>query len=566
MISVPWRRRAVASIALCGLVFAACSGDDDDAETTSAPAATDAPAASAAPEASTVSDTSDAPEASSAPDASEAPASTGEGGEPQVGGSITYAMQLAPFRGFDPVLASGGVIDQQYLNMVYGSLIYLDSEAEVIPGMATSVEPNEDFTEWTITLRDGLTFTDGTDFTVDAIVDLWDRIADPQNASPAILGISEVESTEVLDPQTLVVHLNRADGTWDQVLATTGAGMIPSPTAVAAAGESYGATPETTVGAGPFVLTEAVAGDHFTFQRNEGYWDAPRPYLDEVVIRPITDHATRANTFSSGGADLLHTPNPSQPTADLIDAGYSYAEAVGAGVAALAINTQNAPTDDVRIRRALNLAIDRASVISRCCPGAEEATTIVSPDSPWANDVQWIAYDPEEAQALVDEYLAETGAESVEVNLIGATSAQLVWESFKQEWDKIDGLDVTLQVEDPAQTSVRTATRDYQNLLNATAQETPRAALTALASTSQQNLPFLESEAMDQVLQAANATNDRDEQTAAMTEYAELLLEEVPYVPQYRHPFRYFWQDSIHGVELQLSSGTLMMENVWKES
>jgi ABC-type transport system substrate-binding protein len=137
---------------------------------------------------------------------------------------------------------------------------------------------------------------------------------------------------------------------------------------------------------------------------------------------------------------------------------------------------------------------------------------------------------------------------------------------MKQDWDKIKGLNVTLTIEENAQTSLRIAKRDYPGLLNSAMPETPRAALPVLTSTSPQNLSYINDPELDAALVEANATNDPSAQTAAMKKVSQRLAALVPYITQYRTPFNFFWKKNVHGVQNMLTSGATPMQNVWKDS
>ena len=492
-----------------------------------------------------------------------------KGDTPKTGGTLTLLHQLDAPRGFDPARASYGVIDAQYQIMVYDSLLYIKQDGTILPGIASSVTPTAglNFTQWVIKLRPGVKFTDGTDFNVDAILAHWDRVRNPANASSSRSGVLEVDAakTKAIDPLTLQVTLTQGDSTWNQTLAT-GLGTIPSPTAVKAVGEAnYGTNPQAIVGAGPFKITELVRADHYTFERNPGYWDSPKPYLQKVIIKPVTDADTRGNTFKSGAADVTLFYTPTQQLIDLRNAKYSTAGSNNASVPALALRTDTGPTADVRVREALQRALDIDSIISRSAPGAVKAETLMNPDGPWANTVKYPEFDRAKAQSLIDAVLKDTGQSSVKVKLIGANSTQAVWEAMKQDWDKIKGLEVTLQIEDSAGTSVRIATGNFNDMLNTAVPVTPRTALPVFTIGSPQNVMRLKDSALDTAIGDANATIDPVAQRRAMEVVAKRLAETVPYVLQYRSTFFWFWQKNVKGIDQVDITAMIRLQDVWKD-
>jgi peptide/nickel transport system substrate-binding protein len=478
--------------------------------------------------------------------------------------TLVLLYDSEPSRGLDPAAALGTVVDGQYLQAVYGRLLYQDDTGTVRPGLAESASPSPDSSVWTIKLRPGVVFSDGTPFDAGAVVAHWTRMLDPATASPGRTPLTEIASTDVVDPTTLVVRLKEGRGTWDTTL-TASAGAIPSPTAVRAAGPAFGTTAATTVGAGPFLVTDFQKGSRYRFERNPRYVDAPKPYLDSVEIRPVYDATARANTFRTGGADMTTFFTPTQDVVALQQAGTPHAAAPAAGVSGLIMRTDQGPTSDVRVREALQRGIDIDSVLARAAPGATKATTLLDPGGPWANDVAYPAYDPVRAQQLVDAYLADTGTTTVDVTLIGSNATAKLWEAFKQDWDKIRGLRVTLQIEDTASTSARLAKRDYGSLLNGLLPETPSLALVNLLSTSTQNRTFVSDPQLDAALKAANAAADVSTQRAAMRVVSERVSALVPMVAQYRAPLHWFWNDDVQGVALGLSYGVMRLEDVRKE-
>src|SRR5262249_37209313 len=131
-----------------------------------------------------------------------------------------------------------------------------------------------------------------------------------------------------------------------------------SPTAMQAKGDDYNRNP---VGTGPFVLKSWTAGDRMVVERNPNYWDKSKPNLDRVVLRPLPDSQSRFASLKSGetdlvGADEYEADNIQRAKKDSTLQVLSYA---GSGAAVSAINTKVPPLDDVRVRRALVMALDR---------------------------------------------------------------------------------------------------------------------------------------------------------------------------------------------------------------
>jgi peptide/nickel transport system substrate-binding protein len=476
---------------------------------------------------------------------------------------FVYLSQSEPARGMDPALASGSLVDGQYMQLVYGQMLYQKADGTIVPGMAQSVTPNADHTQWTVTLRPNLKFSDGTPYDADAVKAYWARMADPATASPTRAPLTEVAEVTAASPTVVQVTLKAPDGTWNQAL-TTPVGTVPSPTAVKAAGTSYGTTPQTTVGAGPFVITDLSKGNRYVFERNRTYWDAPKPLLDRVEVRAMPDHTARANTFRSGGADMTNSYSAESETVNLQKSGVPTAAVVSPGVFALAMRTDRGPTADVRVREALQRAVDTNAVIQRAAPAAVPAPAVADPKGPWASDVAYPGHDLPKAQRLIDSYLADTGQTTIPITISGANTNTKIWEAVKQEWDKLRGVTVTIQADERNRTSTRIATRDYDTTLSGSLPDNPRTALTNLLTGSPQNLSYLSDPQMDAALREANATEDVAKQKEGMRKVAERASQLVPAVLLYRTPLNWFWQKNVEGVELSLTSGVIQFENVGK--
>jgi len=478
--------------------------------------------------------------------------------------AFTFISATEPSRGMDPVLAKGDATDLQFMQLVYGQLLYQEPSGELQPGLAESMTANQDFTEWTLKLRPNLRFSDGTPYDAAAVLAHWKRAADPAIGAPSFTSASEIVDSTVVDPTTLRIKLSRVDGTWSQVLATTALGSVPSPTALAAAGPNYGTTPQTVVGAGAFLLTELQKGSRYVYKRNPDFYAAAKTSLDSVEMRIIPDPTSAANTFRTGGADMMDIFVATQDLVSLRSGGFQTGSGIGAGVAGLTMRTDQGPTSDLRVRLALQQAVDADAMIQRAAPGAVKATTIMDPNGPWANDVPYPTYDPQKAQASLDDYLTSTGLQSVSLTLIGPPAYQKVWEAMKQDFDKIRGLNVTLQIEPATSTNTRIAKRDYQGLLIGSLPDTPRTALPKLTAGSPQNVYFIDDPELTTAVRAANSTDDVAAQKAAMKTVSERLAATVPMVVQYRVPLNWFWQKNVQGVDLGLSWGVIRFENVTK--
>jgi peptide/nickel transport system substrate-binding protein len=483
---------------------------------------------------------------------------TTEAVELQQGGSVIYARQTEP-RNFDPAKMQVGPIAGIVAQTLYDQLFYQGEDGEPEPGLATSLEADDANKVFTIKLREDVTFSDGTPFDADAVIAHWTRMKDPATASPGILDASEIQTMEAVDPLTLEVTLVAPDATFSEPLMVGNMTYIPSPTAVQSAGASYGTSPETTVGAGPFLLKEVVFSDHQTYARNPDYWDAPKPYLDEMTFKTFLDGQARFNTFVSGGADLIENLTAGQSNIEL-DRDYTNVSPLPLGGGyGFAFRTDTGPTADPRVRQAMAYAVDIDSVLERANPGSTVAHTLYDEDAGWYTDLDLPYNDPEKAQELLDDYLADTGQSEVTVDIIHAETSAPFMEALQQEWQKFDGLTVNVTIETNVQTASRIASRDYPGGLVSAVGGTPRALKNQLTSGARTNVSFLSDPEMDAALKAASETTDPDTVNEAMTTVAERFNAMLPYFIFNRLNSATWLTDELGGVH-----GMALAPVVWK--
>jgi len=372
------RRVALACAVVAGLILAGC-GDDDDGDaspgTTSASATTAAAATTTSPEADDID-----------PD-----------------GVVRVGVDLSGsgLPGFDPVKTQVLYIAMRYQSLVYDTLLRLGPEGEV-PGLATEATIVDPQTV-EITLRPGLRFSDGSPLDATAVKFAIERNRDvaPQPASfrPEI---RDVTSVEVVSPLVLRVHLAKAEaGAFYELL--TGPETMPiSPASV----QSDTAATQP-VGAGPFRLTAFEPERRLVFEKNPDHWDAANIRIAGIEFVQAARGPNRLNALQSGAVDF---------------AGYEVADLAaldGAGLETEVLRGTTsqlyfqvcksmAPVDDVRVRQALNYAIDRESINQALTGGLGEPAWALWPkDHPlFPSELEeHYAHDRDKAKAL----LAEAG-------------------------------------------------------------------------------------------------------------------------------------------------------------
>ncbi|MEU8138782.1 ABC transporter substrate-binding protein [Streptodolium elevatio] len=324
--------------------------------------------------------------------------------EAKAGGSLTM-LALSDSRALDPFTASGvAVADEPRLAALYDPLVYLDpTDGSVRPHLAESLTTADRGATWTLKLRAGVKFSDGTDFTADAVKLTWETHAKPETRSTQTSYATGL-ALRVVDPLTLEITPKSANPNFDRLVATR-LTYIAAPSALAKGVAEAGAKP---VGAGPFVLQSWTRGSEQVFVRNPNYWqkDKGLPKLDKLTIKAVQDREQQYTTVKAGGADLVPSSYPDY--LDRAEKELRVAQLSLIGGQHIAFNLRQAPFDDIRARRALALALDPAEVPKALGNGFVPAKNFFNHSSPFFDpSAAQAAQNEKEAQRLFDELAAE---------------------------------------------------------------------------------------------------------------------------------------------------------------
>jgi peptide/nickel transport system substrate-binding protein len=335
----------------------------------------------------------------------------------QVPPDVLVVGQVAEPATMDPHVATA-VNDFRILVNIYDGLVrYAPGTLEVEPALAESWEISEDGTVYTFQLRDGVTFHDGTAFDAEAVKFNFDRMLDedhPYHGTgpfPLSFFFGAIEETEVVDELSVRFHLDEPYAPFLSNLAYP-TGLIVSPTAVETHGAEYARNPS---GTGPFAFRVWESNRQVALQRNEDYWNGAPP-LAGVVFRPITDANARVSEMLSGGIDLMVEVPPDNVQLFADDAGFVLHEEAGPHLWFLILNTREAPFDDVKMRQAVNYAIDKESLVTNVLQGTATVAAGPTPEAfAWAynEDLEPYPYDPERAKELIAEAGYADGVETV---------------------------------------------------------------------------------------------------------------------------------------------------------
>ena len=376
------------------------------------------------------------------------------------GGSITVGLEFE-IPGFDPLKV--GVFDTSTeiaAAAIFDTLTYLDDKREAQPKLALSWTHSEDFKTWTFKLRPGVKFHDGTPFNAQAVKENFDRQKDPANKCRCAFYIAYIHDVQAPDELTVVYNMN--DPTVNQPALLTIQSVynvIQSPTAWKTKGDDYNRNP---VGTGPYILKSWIAGDRMVLGKSPDYWNKGHPYLDRVILKPLPDAQSRFASLQSGEADIVwddeaDADNIQKAQKDPKLAVHSYA---GSGAAVYAFNTKMAPFDDVRVRQALVMALDRKKWSQAVTNGLARPASNPYGDGSWVKckDDGALPEDVEKARALIKDY-----GKPVDFKMLvtatprGRTNGQVL----QQFWKRV-GANMEIEQVDQATIVPRAFMRQFQ--------------------------------------------------------------------------------------------------------
>ena len=381
-------------VTVVAMILAACGSDDgdagDDAPDDGAAATTAAP--DPTPDDTEAPDDGDSAD-TTAPPATEAPAE-----------AVTIRAAVTGDEDtLNPYTYVSGFPGWNLLMLQYDSLMQFDAAGEAAPWLAESVVPNDDLTEWTITLTDGVTFNDGEALTVDDVVFTFNYFVE-KAAGRFARDLSGVTSVEATDDSTIVVTLDAPNPSFELV-ALADVPIIPEHVWSAVdAPEEHQFDGVTNVGSGPFVLVDYVEGQSYRFQANADYFRGA-PAVDELVVVVFADDAGPLAAIRSGEIDVIFERiSPEQ--IDLLDSQDPIDVIQGAEFTTQMINFDVTvpPFDDLAVRQAIDLAVDRQDIVDTVFLGS---ATVGSPG--WVHPGKSVynpdvaaTHDPDAARTLLD--------------------------------------------------------------------------------------------------------------------------------------------------------------------
>jgi peptide/nickel transport system substrate-binding protein len=410
-----------------GLVVAAC-GDDDDSDAEPTTAADSEPEDTADTGAATGDTATDATEATEPPATEEATAPAAEGA------SIVIALGSEP-TSLDPHLVDDGG-ERAINDNIYETLLARTPDGELIPSLATALPTMVDDTTWQFTLRDDVTFHDGTPFNADSVVATVERM----------IGLIAASATDNDGFYSTITGATKVDDFTVNITTDGPDGVLPARmywlkmvTAADAAKDDLSDAPN---GTGPYTFVSRETGVSIQLAANPDYWDGV-PSIANVTYEFVSEGGTRLAGLKSGEYDLITNLPPQD-----VEQAPQAANIQGQENPIIILNVDEGITADPDVRLALNLAIDKEAIAEQVYGGFAQVVNgqLLAPSILGHNDtLEPYPYDPEQAAQLIE----DAGVAGQTITLVGESSGrwlndrELV-EAIASFWSDA-GLEVDLQ-------------------------------------------------------------------------------------------------------------------------
>ncbi len=539
----------IGALVLIPLIFAAC-----------APAATPEPASTEPPPAA---QTEAAPAAG-----------------PREGGTIIVGLQAEP-----TTLDSQQISDYNSHRAAYGIydtlLHFKDESTEVEPGLAEAWDISDDGLVYTLHLRQGIKFHDGTDFNAEAVKFNLERQIDPNHPYHdtgefpyAEFTWGMVDSVEVVDDSTVNITLKEIFAPFLNHLAMHPAAMV-SPAAVEKYGADFSSHP---VGTGPFKFVSWSPGVEVVLEKNPDYWRGA-PHIDKVIFRPIIEDQSRLTELEAGGVNFIVNVPPDDLARLKGDSRFTVVEQPGMHTWWVAFNQSKAPFNDTRVRQAMNYAVNKKAIVDNLLKGT--GTLAINPLPPvvwsYTDDIQRYDYNPEKAKELLAEagypdgfscsfWVPESGSGMQQPVAMGtaiqadlkAVGIDCQIQTF--EWGTY--LDKVIVPPDKAEFDLFEMSWIGDN-------GDPDNHLYILLSGEQwppagYNMGFYKNDQVDAILQEARTTLDRAKRTELYQQAQKLIAEDPPWIIIDHETQIVVMDQKIKNFKLH-PTGPFRFENVWIE-
>jgi peptide/nickel transport system substrate-binding protein len=294
---------------------------------------------------------------------------------------------------------TSGTLTFQTLKSVYDTLAEADPTGKIVPALAESWTVSGDWLTWTFKLRQGVVFHNGEKLTSKDVKATFDRVRDKAIASPKAAEYAAIAAIETPDDATVVFKLSQPSAPFLAAIASGWGAIMPK--SLIDQGWDFASKP---VGTGPFVLKEFTRDSRIVLEKNAKYWMAGLPKLDRIVMNIIPDRAVQVQGLVSGAIDAVEFVDVAdfpvlQASKDVV-----IDKSLSALILVMAMNNTNPELAKLKVRQAINYAIDKQKVLDAAYGGGKVIGTFMDAGNDYYKDFTALyPYNPAKAKTLLAE-------------------------------------------------------------------------------------------------------------------------------------------------------------------
>ncbi len=473
--------------------------------------------------------------------------------------TLVYCSEASP-AGFDPSQYTSGTDFDASAETVFNRLTqFKRGGTEVEPGLATRWDVSKDGLTYTFHLRDGVKFhttdffTPTRDFNADDVLFTFNRLLDAQSPfrkaypseSPYFtdMGLNTtIKGVDKLDDRTVRFNLNNVDASFVQNLAMSFASVQSAEYAAQLLKQGKAEDiNEKPVGTGPFVFKRYQKNSQIRYVANKQYWDPSRVKLDQLIFAINTDASVRVQKLKAGECQVTLHPRPADVDALKADPKLQLLTKPGFNLGYIAYNVRHKPFDQLEVRQALDMAVNKQSILNAVYQGAGQLAVNAMPPTQWSYDgsIKDAAYNPEKAKELLKAAGVKEGTEitlwAMPVQRPYNPNAKLMAEMLQSDWAKI-GLKVKIVSYEWGEYIKRTKNGEHDiSLIGWTGDNgDPDNWLGTLYSCDAiggNNYSMWCDPAYDKLIKQAKVVTDREQRTVLYKQAQQLLKQQVPITP-----------------------------------
>jgi ABC-type transport system substrate-binding protein len=497
------------------------------------------------------------------------PGASATAATPKTGGKFVYASSTN-ISGFDPGQQVTGTTESNLQwgeGLVQQKIVSFDEVrggaqlGQIVPALAESWTTSDDKLTFTFKLRQGVKFHDGTDFNADAVVTAFQRMIDPKHpyyfegkmkgggAYPPILN-----SIRAIDPSTVEFKL-KAPNRLLLVYLAQGDSVIPSPASLKKWGADVSQHP---TGTGPWRFVEWVPSDHVTYERNPDY-RGQKTLFDQQIWLPVQEATTQLAMLERGDADIIDTVQTEDQDRVATDPKLGVL-AVWSGSNAIAMNCSKKPFDDVRVRQAMNYAVNREEMSATLYKGSGIVSVTPFVPTTFAYDASLKPYPYDVAKAK--QLLSDAGyPNGFEIRLVAYNTAMLfnpiggakMAQAIQDYLAKV-GVKVTIQVVEETAWNANWQKGDFDmSLAGWGAQEEPDSVMFRKFHSSQlgkQNNAWIKDAKLDQLIEAGELEYDETKRAAIYKQMQTYYKDLTPWLQINSPSYPITYRKEIHDLAM----------------